>query len=203
MLYFPFSIRNEFLLCFALVLDFFLLLVNFSSHEEIQNIVKIVEKCFLSSSFLRKYSFTESKAPEYLFYILQDVLLGWYTSRFLSFRSSSLPLNAWMKLNYRRSVEVNCVNSSELFFTFEEWKQIDKNIDKEKQFCGSFSFFLPPVDKMKSMTKRITVKLSLQEISHHRQLIHEREVKIVGDWRKKKEFKRNLNLGWMVQIMVI
>lgn len=52
-----------------------------------------------------------------------------------------------MKLNYRRGVEVNCVNSSELFFTFEEWKQIDKNIDKRKQFCGFSCFRSPPGDK--------------------------------------------------------
>jgi hypothetical protein len=82
-----------------------------------------------------------------------------------------------MKLNYRRSVEVNCVNSSELFFTFEEWKQIDKNIDKGKQFCGFFLFrsllFLP-LGGMKSMTRRFTAVLSLEEVSLHRQLFHVR-----------------------------
>ena len=81
-----------------------------------------------------------------------------------------------MKLNYKRSVEVNCVNSSELFFTFEEWKQIDKNIDKRKQFRGFPCFRFSPSRQNKNQRHGgFDVKLPPREVSLHRQLVRVRE----------------------------
>lgn len=76
MLAFHLTFETIFLLCFVFVLFFS---KNFSSHSKRSKI--------LSSPFLRKHSFGWIKSPEYLFYILQDVLVRWYTSHFLTFFS--------------------------------------------------------------------------------------------------------------------
>jgi hypothetical protein len=116
MLYFPFSFRDEFSFHVSNLFSRFFLRffprfficssfkssLDFSLHHcELQQSrcdTKrrwIVEKCFLSASFLRKHSFSESKASEYLFYILQVIHFPAFLQlSFLSFRSSSLPLNA-------------------------------------------------------------------------------------------------------------